>query len=317
LQIWIDIFLLALGFVLLIQSAKLFVNSSVAIAKRLRIPTFIIGLTVVAMGTSAPELVISVSAAMGGSSDLAIANIVGSNLFNLLFIVGFCALINPISIKIQAIARDYWVFFAATAFLLFMVVLFHDTIPRYGSFVLLAGFIVYMATLIKKTIKQNAENEGDVEGIDEVVRPLWQSIILTILGAAIIMGGGQLTVASAVNIADTIGVSERIIGLTIVAIGTSLPEFITTIIACRKNEGEFALGFIIGSCIFNVMFVLGIAGLITPLAIGAGIAFDLAVLTVGAFVFFLFAKSKERLVRSEGFVMLLIYSGYMGFVLFA
>ena len=310
-RIALNIFLLILGFALLIQSAKVFVTASVAIARRLKIPTMVIGLTVVAMGTSAPEVVISVSAAIGGSGDLAIANVVGSNIFNLLFIVGFCAMIYPISVKMKAISRDYWASVAATIILLVMVIAFGDAIPRLGGLALLLGFAAYMIIVVRGALKSKTEDDST-----EVTsrRPLWQNIVLAILGIAIIVGAGQLTVLSAVNIATTMGITERVIGLTIVAMGTSLPELITTLIACRKKEGEFALGFIIGSSIFNIMFVLGLSGLITPLAIDPGVIFDMAVLAAGTLTFFLFAKSSEKVVRIEGLAMVLTYLGYMTWV---
>jgi len=316
LRILLDILLLIVGFVVLVQSAKLFVNASVAIAKRLKIPTIVIGLTVVAMGTSAPELVISVSAAIGGSGNLAVANVVGSNIFNLMFIVGFCALLYPIHVKWKEISRDYWVSVAATIFLLAVVIIFNDTIPRLGSFILLAGFATYMITLIRHTMKHKVE-EDDTEQNGAKPKPLALSIFLAFLGAAAIVAGGQLTVSSAVDIALAVGITERVIGLTIVAMGTSLPELVTTIIACRKKEGEFAVGFIIGSSIFNIMFVLGMAGIITPLAIESGVLFDLAVLTGGTLLFFLYAFSSKRIVRLEGLSMVMIYLGYMAFILLA
>jgi len=320
-HIVLNIFLLLLGFVVLVQSAKLFVNASVGIAKHLRIPNMVIGLTVVAMGTSAPELMISVSAAIGGSGDLAVANVVGSNIFNLLFIVGFCALLYPIDIQLRTIARDYWVSAAATVLLLVIVIIFRDTIPRFGSFILLAGFVIYMTFLVRHTMKNkiaddNAPQDGDPQS-NVKPKPLALNIFLAFLGAALIVIGGQITVQSAVNIALAVGVTERVIGLTIVAMGTSLPELVTMLIACRKREGEFALGFIIGSSIFNIMFVLGSAGLITPLAVEHGVLYDLTVLTVGTLAFFLFAYSGKRIVRLEGLAMVLMYVVYMFFLLSA
>jgi cation:H+ antiporter len=313
-RILIDVFLLILGFVLLVKSAEIFVNASVEIAKRLKIPNMVIALTVVAMGTSAPELVISVSAAIGGSGDLAVANVVGSNIFNLMFIVGFCALLFPIDVKLRVISRDYWVSVAATVFLLVIVIVFNDTMPRFASLILLLGFVTYMVVVVRHALKNKIDEDNtDKNAIKP--KPLAQSIIFAVLGAAIIIGGGQLTVSSAVNIALTLGITERVIGLTIVAMGTSLPELVTTLIACRKKEGEFALGFIIGSSIFNIMFVLGLAGLITPLTIESGVVFDLMILTAGTLTFFLFAYSSRRVVRVEGFTMVMIYAAYMVFVL--
>ena len=309
-QIALDIFLLILGFALLIQSAKVFVTASVAIARRLKISTIVIGLTVVAMGTSAPEVVISVSAAIGGSSDLAIANVVGANIFNLLFIVGFCAMIYPISVKMKTISRDYWASVGFTVLLLAMVVVFGDAIPRLGSLALLLGFMAYIVIVVRGALR-NKEEENDEGGEAAPKRPLWQNIALAVLGVAVIIGAGQLTVASAMGIAAALSISERVIGLTVVAAGTSLPEIVTTLVACRKKEGEFAVGFIIGSSIFNIAFVLGLSGLVLPLAIDPGVIFDMAVLVAGTLTFFVFAKSSERVVRIEGLAMVLIYVGYM------
>jgi len=313
-RVLLDIVLLIAGFVLLIKSAELFVNASVEIARRLKIPNLVIGLTVVAMGTSAPELMISVSAAIGGSGDLAVANVVGSNIFNLIFIIGFCSLLYPIGVNLKEIARDYWVSVAAAVFLIVIVIVFRDTIPRFGAVILLAGFVAYMVTLVRHTLKNKAAGGGDEQGSARQ-KPLALSIFLALLGAAVIVLGGQLTVWSAVSLAQAAGVTERVIGLTIVAMGTSLPELVTTIIACRKKEGEFAVGFIVGSNIFNIMFVLGMAGIITPLAVESGALFDLAVLIAGSLLFFVFACTGKRISRIEGLSLAMVYAGYMAFVL--
>jgi len=312
-HIALDAILLIVGLALLVQSAKIFVGASVDIARRLKIPRLIIGLTIVAMGTSAPEVVISVSAAIGGSSDLAVANVIGSNLFNLLFIVGFCAMLYPIAVKMQAISRDYWVSAVATVVLFAMILVFGDFIPRLASLALLLGFAAYMVVLVRHALKNRVEAAEDTG--EKPPKPLGLAIFLTILGAALIVAGGQLTVNSAVNIATAMGITQRVIGLTIVAMGTSLPELVTTIIACKKREGEFAIGFIIGSSIFNIMFVLGLAGVIAPLAIAQGVIFDISVLTAGTLMFFLFAKSSERVVRFEGLAMVVMFVGYMVVVL--
>jgi len=313
-QIIMNIALLAVGFVLLVQSANFFVDASVGIARFLKIPPLIISLTVVAMGTSAPELVISVSAALGGNSNLAIANAVGSNLFNLLSIVGFCVMLHPISIKMANISRDYWVSVAATIVLLLLVITFAGgSIPRFGGFLFIAGFFVYMFFVVKGALK-NRTSEADAD--DSEPKPLWKNVIIAVISVAVMVFSGQLTVTSAINIAGILGVSERVIGLTIVSVGTSLPELVTTLIACRKKEGEFALGLIIGSSIFNIMLVLGLAGVIMPLSVGDGVIFDVAVLTLGTLLFFVYAKSGQKLVRTEGLLMVLMYLGYMGFVVF-
>jgi len=316
-QIMLNIAMLAIGFVLLVQSANFFVAASVGIARFLKIPPLIISLTVVAMGTSAPELVISVSAALSGSSNLAIANAAGSNLFNLLFIVGFCVMLHPISIKMANISRDYWVSVAATIVLLLLVIIFAGSaIPRFGGRLFIAGFFVYMFFVVKGALRSRANGGGEEREDGTKQRSLWQNIAIAIISVAVIVFSGKLTVSSAINIAEILGVSERVIGLTIVSIGTSLPELVTTLIACRKKEGEFALGLIIGSSIFNIMLVLGLAGAIMPLSVGDGVIFDVAVLTLGTLMFFVYAKSGQKLVRTEGLLMVFTYLVYMGFVVF-
>ena len=313
LRILLDIGLLVVGFVVLIKSAELFVNASVDIAKRLKISNLVIGLTVVAMGTSAPELIISVSAAMRGSGDLAVANVVGSNIFNLLFIVGFCSIIYPIGVNLKEIARDYWVSVAAAVFLFGVVFIFSDYIPRFAALIILTGFASYMVTVVLQARKNRIEDsETDQSGAK--LKSLPMCIFLALLGAGLIVAGGQLTVLSAVGIARTVGITERVIGLTIIAMGTSLPELVTTIIACRKKEGEFAIGFIIGSSIFNIMFILGLAGLITPLAIESGVLFDISTLVLGTLLFFVFAITGKKVSRIEGLIMFMMYAVYMFFV---
>jgi len=313
--IFLNAVLLVGGLVLLVQSANLFVNSSVSIARHLKIPKVVIGLTIVAMGTSAPEVVISVSAALGGSSEMAIGNVTGSNIFNMLFIVGLCTFIFPFHVKLNRIARDFWVCLAATAAVLVLMLFFGNYIPQWGGALLLIGFTIYMFLLVRKTIKDKESQPEEPAEKEKKPKPLWLSIILTLVGGALIVGGGQLTVFSASNIAETLGVSERIIALTIVSMGTSLPELVTTLIACKKKEGEFALGFIVGSSLFNLMFVLGIAGVITPLAFDTSMLFDMAVLTATTALFFLFCKTGGRLARAEGLVMVVIFTTYMAFVL--
>ncbi|MCL2602128.1 MAG: hypothetical protein FWD91_04875, partial [Treponema sp.] len=208
--------------------------------------------------------------------------------------------------------------------LLAVVIVFRETIPRIASFALLAGFAVYMVALVRHTLKNKPAEDGthgegaahgDVSVSGAKRKPLALSIVLAVVGAAIIVGGGQLTVYSAVNIARAIGITERVIGLTVVAMGTSLPELVTMLIACRKKEGEFALGFIIGSSIFNIMFVLGVAGLITPLGIERGVLLDTLVLTGGTLLFFLFASTGKRVSRLEGFAMFMVYVIYMTLII--
>ncbi|MCL2387232.1 MAG: calcium/sodium antiporter [Defluviitaleaceae bacterium] len=321
----VQIILLILGFILLIKGADIFVNSCVGIAKKLKIPSFIIALTIVAMGTSAPEFVITVTASINGHNALALGNIVGANIFNLMFIIGLCAIIKTIPVKVNEVSKDFLLSIAAAAFLLALKFLGGDYIPRFGSLILVVAFGVYLFLLIRKAIKAkdgNAIDEADSsDALDSSssapkLRPMPLLILFAVFGCALIIAGGHLTVESATQIATTMGISERVIGLTVIAIGTSLPELIISLVACKKGENEFALGNIIGSNIFNIMFVLGVAGLISPLAIEGGLIFDTIFLVVGSIIALIFVYSRKRITRIEGIIMVALYLGYMAFAIF-
>ncbi|MCL2047199.1 MAG: calcium/sodium antiporter [Defluviitaleaceae bacterium] len=309
-----------IGFVLLIKGADVFVEASVSIAKGLRIPSIVVGLTIVAIGTSLPELVVSVSAALGGSSDMAVANVVGSNIFNILFILGACALIKPINVLIKEIWRDFFValvaavalFAASLAFRIpndMNILAFRGIIPRSISLAFLAAFILYMAVLVKSALKNRTPSPD--EEADTPKKPLPISILFAVLGAGVIVLGGQITVSSAMDFALNIGISERVAGLTILAVGTSLPELVTSLVACKKGENGIAIGNVLGSNIFNILAVLGITGIISPLFIDLNMMFDLAFLALGSLVFFAFAATGKGLSRLEGGVMILFYSAYI------
>ena len=310
----IETLLLILGFALLIKGADIFVSASVGIAKRLKVPTVIIGLTIVAMGTSAPETIISVTASLRGANALAISNVVGSNIFNLMFIIGLCALIRPLPVKLRDIAKDFWISIIAGALLLGFMLIGGYYIPRLGSLVLLVAFTVYLVMLVRQAHKARSETESVKENADKP-RPMALIVFLAVLGCVMIVMGGQLTVDNATLIAVKLGVTERVIGLTIVGIGTSLPELITCLVACKKGENEFAIGSIVGSNIFNIMFILGLAGLISPLEVDRALIFDTAFLIAGSLVALRFVYSGKHLAQREGAVMLLMYIGYMIFVL--
>ena len=300
---------LLLGFALLIKGADIFVGASVNIAKNLKIPNLVIGLTIIAIGTSAPELVISVSAAIRGSNDMAVGNIIGSNIFNLVFILGLCALIKPVAVKLKEISKDYWVSVGAATLLLILKIVFGSTIPRLGSLILVAVFIIYMIILIRKALENRDLEEKHHD--DTVPKPLLKSIIFAVLGVALIVSGGQFTVSNATNIAYVLGISERIVGLTVLAIGTSMPELVTSIVAFKKGENAMAIGNIIGSNIFNILFILGLSGTIVPLIIDDNLLFDLIILIAGSLIFFLFAFTDRRIARFEGLSMVTIYAAYM------
>ena len=310
----LEVLLLVIGFALLIKGADVFVNASVGIAKKLKIPTVIIGLTVVAMGTSAPEAVISITASVQGANALAISNVVGSNIFNLLFIIGLCATIKAQNFNVRQIAKDFWVSIIGAIMLISLKIIGVTHIPRWGSLILLLSFIVYLIILIRQAMR----SQGDEENIEKETKkskPFPLTILFAILGCGLIIVGGHLVVESATELAKAIGVTERIIGLTVVAIGTSLPELVTSLVAFKKGENEFALGNIIGSNIFNIMFVLGVAGLISPLEFESALMIDTAFLILGSLIALAFIYTKKRLARREGLMMVLIYLAYMTFII--
>ena len=298
------------GFALLIYGANVFVSASVQIARKLGIPTVIIGLTIVAMGTSAPEAVITVTASLRGSNGLAIGNIVGSNIFNLIFIIGLCAIIKPLPVKLKEVSKDFWLSIGGAFLLLVLLTLGGDFIPRFGSLAMLLIFLVYLALLIRRGIKEHVETESSKNEKHILI-----SVLLAVVGGGLIIFGGHLTVESATDIAVSLGVSDRIIGLTVVAIGTSAPELVTSLVACKKGENEFALGNIVGSNIFNILFILGLVGIISPLEIVDGLTIDTAFLLIGSLITFVFVYTQKVLARKEGFFMVALYLGYIIYTL--
>ena len=311
-----DLFLqvlgLFLGLILLVKGADVFVDASSGLARWFKIPSIIIGLTVVALGTSIPEIVVSVSAALSGTSDMAIGNVIGSNTFNILLIMGVCAFVMPLSIDIKKILKDFSISMVAATILLFMKLYFIDVIPRSASFVLLALFCVYIFIFIKNALRdKNKPNHSiEKEGDEKQKTPIF-NIMIIVIGVSVIVFGGQLTVSNAVSMAESFGVSERVIGLTILAIGTSLPELVTSIVACKKGQVDLALGNIIGSSIFNILLILGLTGVILPLNIDRSIIFDILFLLFASVVFLLFSYTGKKLVRAEGFLMVALYVLYM------
>jgi cation:H+ antiporter len=264
------------------------------------------------MGTSAPEFVISVTASARGSNALAIGNIVGSNIFNLIFIIGLCAVIAPMAVKVQEIQKDFWLSIVAAVLLLALKFAGGDVIPRSGSFLLVAIFATYMFFVVRKAVRQShSHSDDEEENSNKKVRSVPVHILFAIFGLGLIIGGGHLTVESAARIAYEMRISERIIGLTVIAIGTSLPELVICLVACKKGENEFALGNIIGSNIFNILFILGVAGLITPLEIDAGLTADTIFLIAGSLLMILFVYTKRKISRPEGAIMVALYLAYM------
>ncbi len=315
--------LLVVGFVLLIKGADFFVEGSSSVAKRFNVPSIIIGLTIVAMGTSLPETSVSVTASISGNNTLAVSNVVGSNIFNLMVVIGVCAIMTPVMVARETITTDipFSAFCAVILAVLGIWGFMDDSSMILGhidGIVFLILFAVYIVILIRRTLEARKEGkEVEVEGgSDEDIHiiSIPKSIIFIIGGGAAIAFGGDLTVQTASRIAIDFGMSQTLVGLTIVALGTSLPELVTSIVAARKNEVGMALGNAIGSNVFNILMVLGIASAISPIAFMTENIIDIVVLLVFSLIVWLFAATKQQLSKLEGAIMIALYVGYSVYI---
>lgn len=312
----LNFLLLLIGFVALIKGADFFVDGSSSLARTFKVPGVIIGLTIVAMGTSAPELAVSTSAAIKGSNEIALSNVLGSNIFNLLPVLGICALICPMMIDRTVLKRDF-PFSIAISIALFVAIslkLFGKinifgtsmeenvtTVTRPIGIALLTIFVIYMAVLIIMARKNKTEDDNNGK-----ILPVWKSIIFIIVGLACIIIGGQLVVENAKVIAAAFGMSETLIGLTVVAVGTSLPELVTSIVASKKGENGLAVGNVVGSNIFNLLLILGISATINPISVNYASLIDFVIFILVSIMTFIFCATK-KLSRVEGGIMVLIY----------
>ncbi len=299
--------LLVVGFVLLIKGADFFVDGASSVAKLLKVPSVIIGLTIVAMGTSAPEAAVSISAGIAGSSDIALSNVIGSNIFNLLIVVGVSAIICPMVTEKVIMRRDiWWSLGAAVAVLIMMLNL---KISRIEGILLLCGMAAYIGVLVADALKKR--DTGDEV---KAMSPL-KSVLCIIGGLAAIIVGGDLVVDSACDIAAAFGMSEALIGLTIVAAGTSLPELVTSIVAAKKGDSGLALGNVVGSNIFNILFILGAASALSTINVAPELFIDTAILIgVTLFMYFL-CRSKDKTSRGEGALCVLVYAAYTAYII--
>ena len=304
--------LLVGGFVLLIKGADFFVDGSSAAAKMLKVPSIIIGMTIVAMGTSLPETSVSVAASLAGKNDLAVSNVIGSNIFNLMVVSGMCTILCPLAIEKDALKRDFPISIAAAGILMGMGWLGSKVghIDGLILLVLFAGFLWLMVSSAKKARSESAGSDEEYKTM-----PVWKCGLLIAGGSAAIAIGGKMVVSGASDIARTFGMSDNLIGMTIVALGTSLPELVTSIVAARKNEVDMALGNVIGSNIFNILFVLGIAAFISPVAFTMENIIDSAVLILMSGLVLAFCAKSKKLVRWNGIVMVLLYAGYTTYII--
>lgn len=325
LALWI--FLLIVGFVLLVKGADWFVDGSAAIAQRLKIPALVIGLTVVAFGTSAPELAVSIASAVRHSTDIAVGNVVGSNIANILLILGVSSLFHNLPVQKSSIRLDMPVVILASI-LLIVLGWIGESLNWVDGVILLVVFAFYMFLLFRQTIRDQKKGvalQVELPSVEEDVpkgklgawikknmEKNWFLILLVLVGLAMVAGGGSLLVKSAEEIAIFFHIDDRIIALTIVAIGTSLPELVTSVVAARKGETDIAVGNILGSNIFNIFLVAGMASLFYPLAFTHNNLIDAIVALAAALLLFVFgiANKKHELNKISGAVMLVCFVGY-------
>ena len=314
-NILLQVVLLTVGFVMLIKGADWFVDGASAIANRLGIPALIVGLTIVAMGTSAPEAAISISAALKGSADIAVGNVLGSNILNILIILGLTALICPLAVQ-RSTRRYELPFVIVITSIMALLGLPDGTLNATDGIVLIALFVGYLAYLFYMA-KNSSENTAEEDASEEAANmPMRRIIFSMIVGMGLIIWGSDITVDAATAIAKIFGMSERFIGLTVVAFGTSLPEMVTSIAAAIKGKADIAVGNIVGSNIFNILFVLSISSIITPVAYDSTFLFD-SILSVGAtaLLWFFTMNKKRRVERHAGFLMPLCYAGYFVYLI--
>lgn len=321
-----DYIVLIIGFVLLIKGADFFVDGSAAMAKKLGIPPVIVGLTIVSLGTSAPELAVSTVSAIGGNSGIALGNVLGSNIFNTLVVLGATAIAAPLFIKKESVKRDFIVCLSVSVLL--FVLSFNsffggdiNTITRIEGIILLAICVAYISYLVFVTKKNKDATKITKEEKDEINNiKILPKVIICIVGIVGIILGGELVVSSAINIAKRLGMSDKLIGLTIIAMGTSLPELVTSVIAVLKGQNEIAIGNVLGSNIFNILLILGVSSIITPIAVPRVLMVDVLVLIsitlfLGAIIF-VFCKDKiKKLNKIEGFTLISIYIIYTIYII--
>ncbi len=305
--------LLLVGFVLLIKGADVFVSGAGSVAKKFNISNLVIGLTVVAFGTSAPELAVSSLASVSGQNSMAISNIVGSNIFNLLMVLGVCAIIKPINVEKGIIKKE--IPLAIGIAVLLFTLLFDGlnftngvySLSRVDAIILLIGFAGFMFYILKNSKNESSESE-EVEEIDEM--STLKSTVFILVGLSAVVYGGNLVVNNATLIAQSLGVSETVIGLTIVAMGTSLPELVTSVIACRKGSSDMAMGNVIGSNIFNILLILGTSAAISPLDVDVLAVQDAFFVIICTILVWIVARTKYQINRAEGAIMLMIFAVY-------
>ena len=301
-----------IGFVLLVKGADFFVEGSGSVAKKFNIPVFIIGMTIVAMGTSAPECAVSISASLRGINGMAISNVIGSNIFNLLVVCGVCALFQPLVIKKETLKKEF-PFSVLVAVIIGVMGLAGMMVGHMDGIILVVIFALFLYWIVRSAKKSMQAGE-DVEAEEIKDLPIWKCLVFIGGGLVAIVIGGQMVVNCSETIARGFGLSETLIGLTICSIGTSLPELVTSVVAAKKNQAGMALGNVIGSNIFNILLVGGLASAISPIAMNMNNLIDIVILVIVSLYIMALVWKKQLLTRAGGVSMLAVYAAYMVYI---
>jgi len=309
----LELILLVLGFTMLVKGADWFVEGASGLAEKFGIPQLVIGLTIVAMGTSMPEAAVSIAAALKGSADITIGNVLGSNILNVLIILGLTAVVTKVAVGESTIKYEI-PFVIIISIVLMVLGMTGGEITFAEGIVLWIFFLGYMFYLLKMAMNNKNGNNGNEEEPEEE-QPLWKLLIGIVVGAVLIVWGSDISVEAASEIARMFGLSERLIGLTIVALGTSLPELVTSVAAATKGKADIAIGNIVGSNIFNILFVVGTTALVTPVAFAANFMVDGIVSAVAVGLLLLFVFKKKHLDRKDGIIFLAGYAAYFVYLL--
>ena len=310
---------LIIGFIFLIKGADFFVEGTSSMAKKFNVPSMIIGLTIVAMGTSAPEAAVSIVSSLAGQNDISVANVVGSNFFNILLVLGISSILSTLPVKKNTIKKDTPLLIISCILLLLFSL--NSNISRIEGVAFLICFTYFLVITIKSTKDTDNElvteaattAEAELEMIKDI--SIFKTILISAVGIIGVVCGGDMVVDCATKIATSLGMSANLIGLTIVAVGTSLPELVTSVVATKKGETEIAIGNIIGSNIFNILLIIGLASTITPLTISRFSLIDIIFMTIITVLLYLFIKKSNSLTKIHGYIFILLYIGYMTYTM--
>ncbi|MBQ2227147.1 MAG: calcium/sodium antiporter [Methanobrevibacter sp.] len=309
LSILLQVVLLLVGFVFLIKGSDFFVDGASSVASLLKIPTIIVGLTIVAFGTSAPEAAVSITSSWTGSNAMAVGNVIGSNLFNMLMVIGIAALLSNLLMEKSVLEKDL-PFLVGITILWAVFIVIGWNISQIEGIILLVILLAYIIYLVR-----SARKSKDADVVEKPKLSLPKSIIFILVGIAGIVLGGDLVVNSASDIAIALGMSEALVGLTIVAIGTSLPELVTSITALRKGENQLVIGNVIGSNIFNILFVLGASSAISAIPLDSSLLIDVLFMVAVTILCYIFGKTQDKYDKKEGIILIALFIVYMAFAI--